>query len=257
MDCKNCDRPLRTDYSFCSNCGAKIIRNRLTMKNLWHDVTERFFNIDNTFIRTFLHLFSKPEVVIGGYISGVRKKYLNPISYLTVALLLSGLAFLILKNVYGITLTEVPNGNATLAAKMDRIYDYQTLMAYSSLPIYAALTWLFFLDKNKYNFTEHFLISIYTVAQYSIIQFVVIIPLFGFFNVNYTNFSLVFMLIVVFYQFYVLKKLHQTKIFNTIIRALGYLVLMMITVTIVYTIIFFLMLWVTGDFNLEDFAPKK
>ena len=42
MNCKNCDLPLRTDYSFCSNCGAKVIRNRLTLKNLWYDFTERF-----------------------------------------------------------------------------------------------------------------------------------------------------------------------------------------------------------------------
>ena len=72
MFCKNCERQLRTDFRFCPDCGAKIIRNRITLKNLWGDVVERVFNIDNTFLKTFGHLFSKPEVVIEGYIEGTR-----------------------------------------------------------------------------------------------------------------------------------------------------------------------------------------
>ena len=91
MDCKNCELPLRTDYSFCANCGAKVIRNRLTLKSLWYDFTERFFNLDNTFLKTFKHLFSRPDDVIVGYINGTRKKYLNPVSYFTIALMLGGL----------------------------------------------------------------------------------------------------------------------------------------------------------------------
>ncbi|WP_281542620.1 DUF3667 domain-containing protein [Maribacter aestuarii] len=91
MECKNCSNQLRTDYSFCPDCGAKVIRNRLTVKNLWYDATERFFNVDNTFLITFKHLFTKPDEVIAGYINGVRKKYLNPISYFTIAITMGGL----------------------------------------------------------------------------------------------------------------------------------------------------------------------
>lgn len=82
MDCKNCNNSLPIACSYCPDCGAKVIRNRLTLKNLWSDVTERFFNLDNTILKTFLHLCTTPDVVIQGYISGVRKKYMNPIGYL-------------------------------------------------------------------------------------------------------------------------------------------------------------------------------
>ncbi|MGB3152312.1 MAG: DUF3667 domain-containing protein [Maribacter sp.] len=37
--------------------------------------------MDNTFLKTLLHLLIKPEIVVDGYIGGIRKKYLNPISY--------------------------------------------------------------------------------------------------------------------------------------------------------------------------------
>ena len=91
MTCKNCDARLRTDFLYCPACGAKVIRNRITVKNLWVDFLERYFNLDNTFIRTFVHLFTKPEVVIEGYLQGIRRKYLNPISYIGIALTLSGI----------------------------------------------------------------------------------------------------------------------------------------------------------------------
>ncbi|WP_297793856.1 DUF3667 domain-containing protein [uncultured Eudoraea sp.] len=81
MECKNCGTTLNEDVNYCSNCGARIIRKRLTFKNLSHDLIERYFDLDNTFLRTFIHMFTKPEQVIEGYISGIRRKYLNPISY--------------------------------------------------------------------------------------------------------------------------------------------------------------------------------
>ena len=37
MQCRNCGTSLRTDYSFCPDCGAKVIRNRITIKNLLYD----------------------------------------------------------------------------------------------------------------------------------------------------------------------------------------------------------------------------
>lgn len=60
MTCKNCDARLRTDYLYCPACGAKVIRNRITIKNLWTDFLERYFNLDNTFIRTVVHLTTTP-----------------------------------------------------------------------------------------------------------------------------------------------------------------------------------------------------
>lgn len=256
MECKNCKSNLRTAYSYCPDCGAKVIRNRLTVKNLCEDFTEKFLNIDNTFIKTFLHLFSNPESVIEGFINGTRKKYLNPISYLTVALLLSGLAFLILRKYYGVQLMGELGNKGVFYEKMEIIYDFQSLLAYTSLPIYAVLTWIFYLDKGKFNFTEHFVINTYIVAQYSILQFLIIIPLYGVIRWDFQIFSSWFMFIVIMYQFYVLRRLHGTKILNTILRAIGYTGAMTITVGIVYGAIMLLLLLITGDFNIEDFVPK-
>ena len=81
MECKNCSNQLSTNSDFCNSCGAKVIRNRLTLKNIFEHIIETFFNYDNKLLRTFIDLFKKPEKVIDGYINGVRKRYVNPISY--------------------------------------------------------------------------------------------------------------------------------------------------------------------------------
>jgi uncharacterized membrane protein YvbJ len=82
MSCKNCGLALIEETNFCTACGAKVIRNRLTIKNLLEHAVEEFLSIDNKFLITITHLFTRPEVVIDGYINGLRKKYMNPISFL-------------------------------------------------------------------------------------------------------------------------------------------------------------------------------
>ena len=66
--CKNCGTQLGETEDYCSACGAKVIRNRLTIRNLWGDFTEQFLNYDNKLLKTFVQLFRNPEDVIGSYI---------------------------------------------------------------------------------------------------------------------------------------------------------------------------------------------
>jgi len=47
-----------------------------------------------------VQLFKAPEDVIVGYINGVQKKYINPISFFGLALTLSGLSIFIIKKFY-------------------------------------------------------------------------------------------------------------------------------------------------------------
>ena len=91
MNCKNCKTTLEESDDYCRNCGGKVIRNRLTIKSLFHHFSETYFNYDNKLLRTFLTLFSKPEEVIVGYINGTRKKYVDVIGYFALAITLSGL----------------------------------------------------------------------------------------------------------------------------------------------------------------------
>lgn len=256
MECKNCKNRLRTDYSFCPTCGAKIIHNRLTFRNLRADIVERFFNIDNTLLKTFLHLFSKPEEIIGGYINGIRKKYMNPISYLALSIVITGILFWILKEGYGITLIDTTyQEGASKMPDMNFIMDYQGLMTYFFLPIYAFMTYLLFIDKRVYNYSEHLVITAYVTAQYSVIQFLICIPLFGFFNINYSTFNFLYMGFVIVYWMYVLKRMHKISILSTVFRGLIFLFLFTMII-VAFGVLLMLFLFLTGALNLEDFRPQ-
>ena len=254
MVCKNCGASLRSDFGYCPACGAKVIRNRLTIKNIWQDLSFQVFNLDNTFLKTFRHLFSRPEFVIDTYISGTRKKYMNPISYFAIAVTISGILFFVLRNVYEIELIPKNNNNVQ-GPNMDFIFDYQGLMSYFFLPYYALVTWILYLDKGKMNFTEHLVANSYVTAQTYFIQTLICIPLFGFLDVAYDKVNWFFMVFMIAYQFFVFGRIHKTGFFNTLWRALAYVIFFFIFIFVIGIVILIFML-VFGGASLEDFAPK-
>lgn len=251
LNCKSCQKILKHGDNYCSSCGAKVIRNRLTFKNLWEYFSEQLLSVDNTFFRTFVHLLTKPEVVIGGFAHGLRKRYLNPLGYLAFSILLSGIMFFVLKDGYSVSLIDENMANQ----KFDRIYDYQAFVTYLGLPAYAMASFLIFVDKEQYNLTEHLVINAYWMAQFSILQFLINITVFGLFEIDYTFFSYFEAMAVILYLLYILKRLYHMSFGGIFLRGLLYLPLYFIAAT-VSAIPIILYLFVTGDFTLGDFILR-
>jgi len=258
MNCKNCESPLRTDYSFCANCGAKIIRNRLTAKNLLYDVSERYFNVDNTFLKTFIHLFGKPEVVIEGYIGGIRRKYLNPVSYLGIAVTLSGfIVFLMSKYSDQINLDVFGTGvnSKAIEPALEFTMDYQAILFALYIPMMAIASWLA-LENKKYNFTERLVVFMYTLAHYSLFVFVPSVLLLLMAPEWYGKFSMLFLFMMYAYSAYVIKRISKLKGIDYWARVLLFFVIF----TVFYfslSIMIMIFLMITGDISIEDFAPKN
>jgi hypothetical protein len=255
MECKNCELPLRTDYSFCSNCGAKIIRNRLNFKNLWYDVTVRYFNVDNTFLKTFWHLFVKPERVIHGYIDGIRKKYLNPIAYLGIALTFSG-AFLFLMRRYFLDKMEFNTFGKGLDPEvgkklMTTSLDFSSFIFLLYIPLIAIVGWLIY-NRKAHNLSEYSVTAIYSLAHYSIFTFPISIAMCIISPENYMSYSMLFILIMALYVTYVVNRIHGKNIGKSIIFVLIFAVGFM-AMSLALNIIFVL----SGVIDLQDFIPKK
>lgn len=257
MQCKNCGNTLRTDYSYCPDCGAQVIRNRLTVKNLWYDAIERYFNVDNTFLRTFTHLFSKPESVIVGYIEGIRKKYLNPISYLGIAITLSGLlVFFMRKNSGQFDMDVLGTGQsqAWQGKFWDAILDYQAILFVLYIPMMAIAGWLNFQAK-KYNFSERIVIFTYTLAQYSLGIFIPSLIILAFIPSFYMKFSFIAILFMYLYSAYVIKRIAREKGIELWSKVLIFWMLFTVfyfSLSIIIPIILFL----TGTIQPEDFKPS-
>ncbi len=242
MNCKNCTYQLKDENKFCSNCGAKIIHNRLTLKNLCSEFLQRFFNYDNTFFKTVRHMLTQPEVVIESFINGSRKKYINPLNFFLISLAITGLYNFLYKSflleetmAYYETAFGNMGGNNEFSDSMLKPFyfflEYFNLFAFAAIPINALITKITFFNYRQHNFTEHIIINLYTVSQYQLVVYLFSIPLLFLSIEAQTILSFVLMFSFWFYFFYVFTRIYKLnakqlflKIFIIFIMMIGLLI---------------------------------
>ncbi|MFD1063962.1 DUF3667 domain-containing protein [Winogradskyella litorisediminis] len=177
MNCKNCKQELSETSDYCNKCGGRVVRNRLTFKNLFEHITETFFNFDNKLLRTFIALFKTPEDVIVSYIKGVRKRYVNPISYLALTLTVGGLYIIVLNKFFPDAMAEMSNPYSINQAQQEAIkesvgytQEYYSIVMVLFIPLYALFSRIVFIGKKEFNYTEQIVMAMYIIAQFSLIS---------------------------------------------------------------------------------------
>jgi len=244
--CINCDGPLALDQRFCSNCGGKRIYNRITWRNLFEDFVDRFLNIENAFLRTFLTLFKKPEDVIGGYLKGMRKKYLPAFSYFAVAITVAGVSAFVIKNWFMEDMIQAQTSFYTgevaefqknmTSGILKKLMDYQSVVYFAMIPVLAIFSRIVFWNYKIFNLVEHFVIYLYGYSHIALIT--TTLTLCTIWNQTaYQIVSVLSPLIMVGYMTYVLKRLFKLDTGNTILK-LGLFVLLMSSIFILSMIIF-------------------
>lgn len=233
MNCKNCNTSLLNHQKFCLECGAKVIKNRLTLKNIFEDINDQFINIDNIFLKTFIHLFTKPELVISGYINGTRKQYISVIQYFAISLTLVGIQLFLMNTFFKDALNmDALFGDSfkKLAEQKDnpfspsnfdynQINNYQSLIYVLTVPFSALSTWLAYVivgDK-QLNFTEHLVLNLYYSAQIIIVTSLLTI-IFLCFGLDYMLITSCISIITFIYWFYVLKRVFNHSFLDTLAR---------------------------------------
>lgn len=233
MECRNCSTSLNSEQRFCFECGAKVIKNRLTIKNLSEDFSEQFLSYDNKFLITFFDLFRKPEAVIYGYIKGTRKKYINVIQYLAISLTLLGIQLFILNkflpDFFGAQLTDLdkmleayPEKSRALTKKFLTDYftfinEYQSLVYVLGIPFNAAVTYLVFLREKLLNYTEHIVLNTYVTAQYVVFSFFATL-IFAVFNLDINILVTISLLLYMFYYGFIFYKIYRLSYATIILR---------------------------------------
>lgn len=224
MTCKNCTSHLEETDNYCSNCGAQVIRNRLTIGHIFNYIGEQYFNIDNRFLRTFITLFSKPEEVIEGYINGTRKKYADAISYFAVAVTLAGLQLFITNKFFpdAMDFSKMSKDANQFTIDMQNeiqawISEYHTLVLMFYIPLYALFSKLIFINIKKFNYTEHLVIFMYIQSQYSIFSFFYTLLLLAL-DISFTSIGFSLMPLLVLYSAYCLKRLHDLSFARIILK---------------------------------------
>ncbi|MBW1298552.1 DUF3667 domain-containing protein [Aquimarina litoralis] len=244
--CKNCGYEIN-NFSYCPNCGAKKITKRITFKNLTQEFSDRFLNLDNSVIRTFIHLFTKPKDVIDGFIHGLRKRYVNVFSYFAISLTIASLYTFILKkykdDIFANVMTTEEQMEVSKIAS-DISFEYQSLTSFLTIPILALISRLVFFNYKKYNLTEHLVIHLYAYSHITMVISFITLPIL----LTVENLYLVLWIqfpTSIFYIAYVLKKLYDLSWKKIILKTLLFFVIMII-LFIIFSIISAIIMVQTG-----------
>lgn len=247
MSCKNCDFKLDQSNQFCSNCGAPVITKRITFKQIIHEFSERYFSFDNKFLQTFIVLFRSPQLVINGFVEGLRTRYVNPVTYAIIAVTVSGFSVhLIKKGYYGDIISKAVAQTQTnekvpfdMKAYMEGVFDYQNIIFFLSIPLLGIISKIVFYDVKKFNIAEHSLIYTYTYSQFTIVSFLLSILLVLIFGFEYDVYTIMIFPLMIAYHGYALKKVFDLSVSQTVLKLFLFLALMgvlMIVFLVIMTI---------------------
>ena len=263
MVCKNCGTPHSKNQRYCFECGARIIRNRLTLKALFEQINVEFFSVDNKLLKTFLHLFSKPEAVIVGFIEGTRKKYINVVQYFAIALTLIGLQVFLMEKVFNDPalyqsdffdwLSKLPGQEHNVMTngemEFNEVNSLQSIFTTINVPFSALTTWFIFwvTGMRQFNFTEHIVINLYYGAQIGIVTAVIYIICLGL-GINFFTIAIFTTAITFIYFVFLLKRVFKLNILNTI----AYFVLIMVGFGVLFTLLSIIVALITLLFTLVN-----
>ncbi|TYA92177.1 DUF3667 domain-containing protein [Seonamhaeicola marinus] len=268
MTCKNCGHELLLESDYCNKCGAKVIRKRLTIKNLLQHLGETFFNYDNKLFTTIAHLLRKPEAVIDSYVSGVRKRYINPISFFGISLTLTGFVIFIIRKFYKESLdASAIFGNSEmysdatsqqiLADSSNFSLDYSSLIYSAMIPAFALISWVIFLNK-RYNYTEHLVLYMYSMSLYSICSGVIGLIVLLLNSSLYLTFGTIMYPIALFYHCFLLKRLFNLSTKALILKTILFLfmfAILFVVASLIFGAIYFLIMYLNGD--LQQMIESK
>ncbi|MGB5943804.1 MAG: DUF3667 domain-containing protein [Leeuwenhoekiella sp.] len=247
-ECLNCRQELGLGFNYCRNCGAKVQSRRFTFRRMVEEFGERVLNLDNSVFLTYAHLFTKPEVVIGGFLTGLRKRYLNAINYFTLAVTISGLQLYIMKKYYPNAMAGYPIYEQSRGLT-EFMLDYQSLVMFMYIPILAFMAWLTFLTLKRHNYVEHLIVQLYTFSHWAIHSaiFGILTLVLG---IDYFLFTIVMMISFVLYSAYVFKCLYSLSFGGILLRTLLFLSILGVVYFIVTIIVIVTMLIAMGPEEL-------
>lgn len=236
MNCKTCNFQLDNTAQFCSSCGAKIVHDRLSLKGTWEEFVGPFFSWDNNFWRTFFGLFKNPKDVLEAYITGARKKYFQPFSYIILYATIAVFFYkffpleIILDYSEGFTKGYNSANPSTNVPKIDMKGFMETLMSYYNffvlllIPIYALTSYIIFIKKG-HNFFEHLVFNSYLQTNLGFISLVLQVVLVNIIGMSFGTYSFLFLLLFILFTLYAFKKLYEQNIKQSLISGLKYLLL--------------------------------
>lgn len=260
-NCKNCTIEINETDNFCKECGAKIIKERITIKSLFSNFLTAL-GWDSNFFITLRHLLYKPQVVFKEYINGTRKKYANPFTFFAISLAISLFVFSqfseqLIHMSTNINLQQTETSEIATLSNAENINNkeifgyksqedfreaittfflkYYNLSSFLLLPLYTLIA--FFVFKKPYNYGEHLVINAY--LQSVTVLFGLLLFVFSLLSGSnlYATGSTIFSFLFYSYAYKKLYNLSLAKLFIKILKLIGISLLIFITLVIIGVIV--------------------
>ncbi len=243
--CLNCSETVTKKASFCGNCGAKIVTERITLKKILAEVAETIFGWDNKYFFTLRSLFLRPRSVLEEYVSGVRKRYVHPVTFLIIGATLALFSFtFFLDNfmdsleAFNIHLVERYKGIGVKDLDLERvdqvqaeILKYFNIVTLLLIPLYSLFTYVLY--RKTYNYAEHLVFNSYVQGT----TFVVALVLFYASLVTHPMVYSVATFTNWFLHGYIFGKLYRLGVGMSILKLLLFNAMFVISIIIILTLI--------------------
>lgn len=214
MKCKNCNEPITGDYKYCPHCGQKTDIERLNFQQLLKDLWMAFSNTDRGILLLVRQLVYRPGKVARSYISGQRKTYFNPFSFLVIMITVA-LFFILKFEDTAINYSKIETNEIELLRFSFRYFNVFILL---TCPIYGFLIWLFFIGHGT-NFVENLALSAYLSGQ-TMLYYTITIIIFIFFPSSMKILGLIFGLLISFWYVLAVLQFYQTRSAWSIIKSI-------------------------------------
>ena len=167
--CKNCGYPLKDQ--FCSHCGQKAKVERITFTYICHEIFHFFTHIESGFLFTSRNMIVEPGRTVVNFLDGKRKIYQPPVSYFLIWVAIFLLFLFGLEKVYGentvIDYKEYFGPATTTKFAISHLsFVLMVIIPVQAFYLYVLVT------RNKYNYFETMVASIYSIGTIILFQFV-------------------------------------------------------------------------------------
>ena len=209
-NCLNCESPLEKGQKFCPRCGQSAKVKRLNIREIRKDVLTKFLHTDSGIIHLTRELALRPGVVALEYVQGKRKKYYNPLKYLTLS---AGISVFI--NEY-FHLMEAASGKSNPGTEIAT--RYFNLIILLSVPVAACFTWLLF-RKKGFNYAETLSLHAYLGGFRTVFFIVIFTPLVVWFREYYYTCLMIYLVAWIVYTAWAKVQFFGGPVWLTVLKA--------------------------------------
>lgn len=176
MNCQNCQQKLTENDQFCSHCGQKVIKERLTIRQLLTDLLQIITNLERGLLFTVKEMALRPFKVIDEFISGRTQPYYGPLRFVVLWVTISVVVNISLglydQQQETISGFIIPEGEQDVMARQQDISNffkkYANVIPLLIIPFTSLISsWL--MKKRKLNYAEHLVMNAYIAGFTSIL----------------------------------------------------------------------------------------